>query len=960
MKAERARIDRSAIALQPRRWMAWTVLLGGLALTVLSWRVSVGNTERLAQSHFDARADELHAAIQSRLVAYAQVLRGGRAYIGSTGHPNRAQWARLYESLNISENYPGMTGIVYIRATPATERDAALKRIRRDEPDYAVRPPGERSYYTLVTTVEPRTPSNLKVIGSDSWSSPERRQILKSARDSGENRVTGKLNLVIDDPEKPTPAFLMYQAVYRQGQFPDNIEERRQQLLGFITAGFRIEALMRGTLGDIPQDVALRVYDSETPDKARLFHDSHSAYDFRQAGFQRQRTLSVGGRTWAIEFASLPAFEAEVRHRDQTGRLLGGGVLASLLLFAIVWSLAGTRARAVHLAEQMTHSLRNSKARMRELFAQAPVGIWMIDKEGCIIDCNDKFAEYIGASREKILGFNMLKSARDPVLVEPIQRALRGETVSLETPYTSTNGNRSSWYQHHFQPVTIDGKFSYLLAFIEDISVRKMAEAHVDYLAHHDPLTGLANRVLLKDRLRLAVANSARSGKKLALCFIDLDHFKNVNDSVGHTLGDTLLVTIAKRLQACIRESDTLARIGGDEFVILLGNIGDSSDCVLVAEKVIKATARPVSLEAQAFGVTASIGIALYPDDGDDAETLTRNADLAMYQAKERGRNNYQFFAAEMNSRAQELQAMEAALRVAIEGDQLRLHFQPQVDAHDGRIIGAEALVRWQHPEQGLVPPIRFIPLAEERGLIGLIGDWVLRTACREARSWQQAGFAPLPVAVNISALQFKRGQLHASVLNALGESGLDPHYLVLEITESALMEDIEPAIALLSELRAMGIAIEIDDFGTGYSSLAYLKRLPIHRLKIDQSFVRGIPGDRDDVAIVSAVISLANSLNLTTIAEGVETAEQAQHLIRLGCLAMQGYHYARPLPGNEFAALLAVGRIVPPAQPLTHRVTHNSFCINKCLHVLDSLDEIPDALEAEPKGFHARFAVAL
>jgi len=912
MNATSERIEGAGGTLRAERWMAWVALCLGLGLTLFGWQASVSNTERLAQSRFDARADELHAALQSRLIAYAQVLRGAQAYVGVTGHPSRTQWARLYENLRVGENYPGITGLVYIRATPLAGRAAALAETRRDEPGYAIRPPGDRPYYALVTSVEPRSPSNLPVIGADSWSHAERRRVLQSARDSGENRITSKLNLVIDDPNKPAPAFLMYQAVYRDGKIPGDADERGKTLLGFVTAGFRIDTLMLGTLGEIPRDVALRVYDSERPDERQLFHASHPEHDFARAAFKRQRTLNVGGRVWAINYASLPDFEAEVRTGSQTNRLLAGGVIVSLLLFIIVWALAGTRARAVQLARQMTRSLRTSETKLRELFAQAPVGIWMIDGQGRIIDCNDKFTEYSGAPREKIVGFNVLENARDPVLHDPIRRALAGATVALETPYTSTTGNRSSYFHYQFQPVTIDGEFAYLLGFVEDVSVRKLAEAHIEHLAHHDSLTGLPNRLLFKDRLKLAIANAERSGEKLAVCFIDLDHFKNVNDSVGHTLGDALLVTIAERLAACVRVSDTLARVGGDEFVILLGNLGSPAECAQVAEKVIAAAALPVSLEARAFGITASIGIALWPDDGSDAEILMRNADMAMYQAKNNGRNNYQFFAAEMNARTQEMLAMENALRAALEHGELLLHFQPQVDAHDGRIIGAEALVRWQHPELGLVPPLRFIPLAEEHGLIDQIGDWVLHAACRAARAWQVAGLPPVPVAVNISALQFKRGALRGSVLDALRESGLEPRYLTLEITESALMDDIETAIALLSELKEMGVAIEIDDFGTGYSSLSYLKRLPIHRLKIDQSFVRDIPGDRDDVAIISAIISLADSLKLATIAEGVETAEQAAFLIGLGCFAMQGYHYARPLSAADFASRLASGTIRP------------------------------------------------
>ena len=901
--------DPSGLSL---RWMAWVALVLGLGLTLLGWHASSGNAERLAQSRFDARADELHAAIQSRLIAYAQVLRGGQAYVGATGHPTRSQWTRLYQALSITENYPGITGIVYIRATSEAEREAMLARVRQDEPNYAIRPPGERPDYLLVTAVEPRSPSNLPVIGSDSGPNPERRRVLEQARDTGENKITGKLNLVIDDPKKPIPAFLMYQAVYQQGEIPGDVAERRRQLLGFVGAGFRIDTLMLGTLGKIPQDVALRVYDSDTPDAKNLFHASHPAHDFALAAFTREHRLSVGGRVWAVQFASLPTFETEVSPDDQSRRLLAGGILTSLLIFAIVWSLATTRARAFELAHQMTRSLRTSETKLHALFAQAPVGISLIDARGCIIDCNEKLAEYTGASREKIIGFNLLEQAQDPILKEPIRRALAGETVSLEVPYTSTTGNRSAWFRYHFQPVTIDDEFAFLLTFAEDISVRKKAEAQIEHQALHDPLTGLPNRRLLRERLTHDMASSARSQHSLALLFIDLDHFKNVNDSVGHTLGDALLVTVAQRLQGCIGESDTLARLGGDEFVILLDRISSPADCSQIAHKIIAATALPVALETRTFNVTASIGIAIWPEDGDDPEILTRNADLAMYQAKKSGRNNYQFFAAEMNTRTQEAIELEVALRVALDRGELRLYFQPQVSADSGRIVGAEALIRWQHPQLGLVPPIRFIPLAEERGLIDRIGNWVLHEACRMARSWQTAGLPPIPVAVNISAVQFRRGTLRENVFDALNQAGLEPRYLALEITESVLMDDIDTGIALLEELETMGIAIEIDDFGTGYSSLSYLKRLPIHRLKIDQSFVRGIPQDHDDAAIVRAIISLASSLDMAIIAEGVETAQQAAYLLELGCVVMQGYHYARPMPADQFATLLAGEKIQP------------------------------------------------
>jgi diguanylate cyclase (GGDEF)-like protein len=388
--------------------------------------------------------------------------------------------------------------------------------------------------------------------------------------------------------------------------------------------------------------------------------------------------------------------------------------------------------------------------------------------------------------------------------------------------------------------------------------------------------------------------------------FIDLDHFKTVNDTMGHSAGDALLLEVAQRLRECVRESDTLARIGGDEFVILLTNLIKPDDATRVAEKVIAALGLPISVENHFFNITASVGIAVWPGDGADAETLMRNADVAMYHAKNSGRNNYQFFTPEMNARAFESMIMEAALRKALQRDEFLLHYQPQIDFRSGRIVGAESLIRWQHPELGLVPPGKFIPIAEERGLIGKLGDWVLHAACRQAMIWQKAGIPLVPIAVNISALQFKEGALRDSVLSALKETGLAPEYLVLEITESVVMDDAEQAITVLRELREMGIAIEIDDFGTGYSSLSYLKRLPIHRLKIDQSFVRDLTTDADDAAIIGAIINMAKSLKLEIIAEGVETQAQAAFLDAQGCQAMQGFLFSRPQAADEFSGMLA------------------------------------------------------
>jgi diguanylate cyclase (GGDEF)-like protein len=425
-------------------------------------------------------------------------------------------------------------------------------------------------------------------------------------------------------------------------------------------------------------------------------------------------------------------------------------------------------------------------------------------------------------------------------------------------------------------------------------------------MAQHDALTELPNRMLLHDRIGQAIAQAQRNRGVLALLFIDLDRFKTVNDSLGHPVGDRLLKMVGERLVACTRGSDTIARIGGDEFVVLLGNLEEPEDARHVAQKVLDALSEPVTIDGHELKVTPSVGICAYPHDGEDVETLMRNADTAMYYAKQMGRNNYQFFTQAMNDAAQERLLLENDLRHAIDRSEFTLHFQPLLEVRTGAIRGLEALVRWRHPDRGLVPPSEFIPAAEETGLIGPIGEWVLRQACAQARAWHEAGHPELQVSVNCSAQQFQREGFVDTVGRVLRETGLSAARLDLEITESVIIQHSEEVIARFKRLEDMGVRIAIDDFGIGYSSLSYLKRFAVHQLKIDQSFVRDIHSDPDDAAIVSAIIAIAHSLGLEVVAEGVETPEQLAFLKSLGCDAAQGYYFSKPLPPEEFAELLA------------------------------------------------------
>lgn len=431
------------------------------------------------------------------------------------------------------------------------------------------------------------------------------------------------------------------------------------------------------------------------------------------------------------------------------------------------------------------------------------------------------------------------------------------------------------------------------------------AKSKLHHLAHHDVLTDLPNRMLLQDRIGQAIELAHRQGRKLAVMFMDLDRFKNINDSLGHAVGDQLLQSVAQCLMTCVRHSDTISRQGGDEFLLLLPFIEQAEDAALSAQKILTALALPHHIGGCDLHISVSIGISIYPDDAEDVAGLVKNADTAMYYAKEKGRNNYQFFCADMNVRAVERQLIETSLRAALQERQFVLHYQPKVNLDSGVITGAEALLRWIHPEWGMVYPARFMPVAEDCGLIVPIGRWVLREACEQAKRWVDAGLGPLSIAVNISAMEFRQGDFFEEVRAILDDSGLDASVLELEITESVLMRDTESSAAILENLKNMGVQLAVDDFGTGYSSLAYLKKFPIDVLKIDKSFVDDIASSSDGSVIAGAVVGMGNNLKLKVIAEGVENRAQLEFLRRQHCEEGQGYLFSRPVVAEEFAKLL-------------------------------------------------------
>ena len=430
---------------------------------------------------------------------------------------------------------------------------------------------------------------------------------------------------------------------------------------------------------------------------------------------------------------------------------------------------------------------------------------------------------------------------------------------------------------------------------------RKKTEQRLLTLAHFDPLTGLANRSLFRTRLEENIAHSKRVQDKLALLLLDLDNFKEINDSLGHPIGDTLLCELARQLKACTRETDIVARLGGDEFVIIATHLSNDENASTLAQRILDTIKQGIDLEDQSLSTSTSIGIAIYPRDGTDADELLKHADLALYQAKDAGRGGYRFFDPQLNARVQARKTLQKELEKALQNQALKVYFQPILNASNAKVVGAEALLRWPHPERGFIPPDVFIPIAESSGLIGPLGEWVLRAACTQHKLWREAGLPSIQIAVNISSVQFRRTDLVDSVSFIIEESGIDPACLDLEITESMLMEAGQPVRALLNGLHSLGVKLAIDDFGTGYSSLAYLKRFPVDKLKIDRSFVGDITSDPDDATIAKAVISLGKSLNMEIVAEGVETQGQLDFLRREKCDQVQGYYFSQPIPGDQF-----------------------------------------------------------
>jgi diguanylate cyclase (GGDEF)-like protein/PAS domain S-box-containing protein len=760
-------------------------------------------------------------------------------------------------------------------------------------------PAARRPYYIPITDILYSDKAQAS-IGFDIASNAARRRTFELASTTGAIVATPRIKIV-GDPAN-APGFLIIQAV-RNTATPT--------IQGYAVLVLRFSGLISNAERSLAESgIQFRLLDLSASEANTLpnniLYGSADEAPLARGSLRYKVPIEMAQRHWQLEY-TLPAAYLVAHHTWQVWLVLAVGLLIVAFLGLLLLVIVGRTSKVEQEVTLRTTELRDSETRFRNLLESAPDAMIIVKKDGKIDLVNQQAEKLFGYSREELLGraieilipgrfHDVHVGHRSNYFSNPRPRAM-GEGLEL-------HGRRKSGAEFPIEislsPLHI-GLERTVTATIRDVSERKQAESYIRHLAHHDALTHLPNRALLQDRLEAAMARADRQGTQVALLMLDLDHFKRVNASLGHQVGDELLKTIVERLLACVRKSDTVARMGGDEFVILLPDIKNHETIEKVAATVQEQIAKSVAIGGRELVVTSSIGLTVYPQDGKDVITLLKNADTAMYRAKESGRNNYQWFEPAMLLAVDERLDLENSLRHAIERNEFSLHYQPMVSISNRQLVGMEALLRWQHPVRGAVAPDSFIFLAEESGLIIAIGEWVLRTACREGRQLQNRLGLPLDVAVNLSPRQFGQQNLREVIESALADSGLAPNHLTLEITETALATNPEAAAATLAGIRSLGVSIAVDDFGTGYSSLSYLTRYPIDKIKIDRSFVRDLGVDLNDTAIINAILAMAHSLGIKVVAEGVETHAQLMYLIEHACDEAQGYYFGKALPADQF-----------------------------------------------------------
>lgn len=788
--------------------------------------------------------------------------------------------------------------------------------------------------WLVVTHYAPLLGNEL-VLGFDAFSDPQHRRATEQAIATGKVTASEVKQAVLKPRERGVEGqvFALVMPLYRRGAAVDTAAARRQALEGETMAGFHAQSFAQQVFQEAgfsrTPDLSINIYAAPIPsDAALIFRQGAAPPALVPTGpmvsllcpdriITLSRNVDFAGRQWLIVISNATPHLADAHLGSLMA--LAGGCIVTLLSAAFVKSLIARAQSVERQVVSRTAQLQSAtcELQLRNSAIEASANaIFITGAQGpdyLVEYVNPAFTHITGYAPGEIMGrsFRLLDRAEEnqTELLERDAAMHAGREFHAVVRSYGKDGTMY-WNDIHVSPVRDDtGHIRHFVHLNYDVTDTKRYQEQLEIRANFDTLTGLANRNLLQDRLRQAVSTASRSHRKVWLAFIDLDRFKFVNDSAGHRYGDVVLQVVAGRINAAVGMAHTVARMGGDEFVMVLPQYDDDFAPLLVIDQVIAGLALPIEVDGKEFFVSCSIGIAVYPADGANVETLLMHADVAMYRAKEMGGNTYQFFEPELNNKTHLRLRLESALRHALARHELLLHYQPQVNLDTGAIVGMEALLRWQHQEFGMVGPGDFVPLAEKTGLINPIGAWVLHTACAQTVAWQAAGLGKVRIAVNLSGIQFAQRDIVQTVAGALAETGLDPACLEIELTETIVMQDIERTVRTLHQLKALGVKISLDDFGTGYSSLAYLKRFPIDVLKIDQSFVRDVATMPDDAMIVVSIITLAHNLRLQVIAEGVETPEQLTFLRENTCDEIQGYYFSRPLAGHAVAALLQEGR---------------------------------------------------
>ncbi|MDB5918976.1 MAG: hypothetical protein JWR40_3210 [Massilia sp.] len=951
-----------------------TLVLGLLITAALSITIRSHEQQRM-QAQFELRAGTHIAAIQEGLNGAVDVLETvNRAF--STMQPARAQFVAFARPM-LDKN-PQLALIGYQRLVSAGERDGFEAERRRELPGFEIRAviggrlqsSPRRPQYRVVDFVVPLE-GNETTFGLDAASRPEQAAAARRACASGSASITEQYGAVLGNTLKP--GFMLLMPVYRAGAVPAPGRSNCALVDGYTVVGVGSTAVFERTLASrrllAEPGFDIRVYeDGGAAPRKQVFRlapaaaasPSMAARLFGGPPRRAEASFELAGRPWHIAISEAP----KPLWPNSIGSLLmlAGGSAGSLLGAAYLGVLAARTRSVRRLVRERTAALQTAN-RSQQLLRQAvdacSNGILIIRFEapGYPIEyVNPAFEKMTGYSAAEVAG----RSANMLWAGDAEQEGVRDVAAMVREPREGTTVLRiwrkdggMLWTEVTIAPVRdAAGAVTHFVAAHSDVTEKRRYESELEYQASHDSLTGLVNRTLLSERLREEIASARRHQRSLWVLFVDLDRFKLVNDSVGHRGGDECLQAIGQRLAAVARPEDTVARMGGDAFMLVLSERGAGLLSSSVLDRIMQAIARPVTVSGQDFFLTCSLGVASYPRDGDEPATLIEYADMAMYRAKQHGGANYRFYLPEMNQQAQERVHVETALRNAFERREFELHYQPQLDLRSGRIVGVEALLRWRHPELGLLMPARFLPLAEDTGLIVPIGAWAMRAACAQVRSWQLDGHAGLRLALNLAEREFNAPGLVDKVALVLGDTGLAANCLELELTERMVMSDVERAVATLAGLRELGVSVAVDDFGTGYSSLAQLKNFPLDVLKIDQSFVRTISSNGNGAAIPDAIIALAHNLGMRVIAEGVETEAECEFLARKMCDEIQGNLFSPALEAGAVGALLAAGRSLPEHLLRMHKR-------ERTLLLVDDEPNILSALKRQLRGSGLRILTA-